>query len=538
MAEGGATVNPPTHPLARVLRSAAGRPAADPTPDGELARRFHRHGDQDAFELLVRRHAPAVLRVCRAVVRDPDLAEDAAQAVFLVLARKAATVARVRSAAGWLARVAYRAANRARARAAARVAVPLDAVADVPAPTPDPAAAAAATDLAAVVVREVNCLPDRYHAPIVLCYLEGLTYAQAAERLGWPPGTVTGRLARARAVLRDRLARRGVTLPAAGLAVVGASGHVAVAASVCRAVRRTARPAVEQLSTEVIHAMNATKRTVWAAAVLFGLAGAAVTGVAAMNSEPPQGDSKQPPTQVAPDAAKAPRPGEFIVVGKVLDETGKVPMEGVRVRASAGMGTLRPTGETTTDKDGKFRLVFTPGITTQGGKAGGVAVVWAYKPGYYAWTYGWRSEYILTDQPLSEAEQRASRYTNLTPGETTRLEFRMAPAAALKAKLADGAGRPMADTPIWLTGENLRPAASVLASGRTDADGVFVARDVPCSRYRLVIGDRADNRRELELGSIQFADPVEYLAEATVHSWTPVATHASLKVTRGEKPPP
>src|SRR4051812_37847039 len=125
--------------------------AADPTPDGELARRFHAAGDQDAFELLVRRHAPTVLHICRAVVGDPHLAEDAAQAVFLVLARKAKTVAGVRSAAGWLARVAYRAANRARARAARRVTVPLAAAAVAVADTPDPAVIAAANERAAIV---------------------------------------------------------------------------------------------------------------------------------------------------------------------------------------------------------------------------------------------------------------------------------------------------------------------------------------------------------------------------------------------------
>src|SRR5215470_2069759 len=99
--------------------------AADPTPDGELARRFHAAGDRDAFELLVRRHAPTVLRVCRAVGGDPHLAEDAAQAVFLILARKAGTLAGVRSVAAWLARVAYRAAQRARTRASAHPHAPL-----------------------------------------------------------------------------------------------------------------------------------------------------------------------------------------------------------------------------------------------------------------------------------------------------------------------------------------------------------------------------------------------------------------------------
>src|SRR5437763_15857553 len=99
--------------------------AAGPTPDGELLRRFHAHADHDAFELLIHRHAPAVLRVCRAVVRDPHLAEAAAQAVFLALARRAGSLTGVRSVSGWLARVAYRAAGRARDRATAHPAAPL-----------------------------------------------------------------------------------------------------------------------------------------------------------------------------------------------------------------------------------------------------------------------------------------------------------------------------------------------------------------------------------------------------------------------------
>src|SRR5688572_7871189 len=129
--------------------------AGGPTPDGDLLRRFHAHADPDAFELLVHRHAPSVLCICRAIVRDPHLAEDAAQAVFLVLARKAGALAGVRSVSGWVARVAYRAARRARARAAARPVVAL-APESHTAPGPDPAAAAEAADLSAVVLDEVH----------------------------------------------------------------------------------------------------------------------------------------------------------------------------------------------------------------------------------------------------------------------------------------------------------------------------------------------------------------------------------------------
>src|SRR5579883_2608265 len=235
--------------------------AADPTPDGELLGRFHARADQDAFELLVHRHAPAVLRVCRAVARDPHAAEDAAQAVFLILARKAGSLGGVRSVPAWLARVAYRAARRARARASARPPAPLAAAAAVAGDDPDPAAAAEAADRAAAVLEEVDRLPERYHGPVVLCYLHGLSNAEAARQLGCPVGTVAGRLARARVMLRTRLARRGVAAPAALAAVLGGPAVVPAdfAPTAVRAVAGAAPPSLTQLSREVIHAMTAAK---------------------------------------------------------------------------------------------------------------------------------------------------------------------------------------------------------------------------------------------------------------------------------------
>jgi len=93
----------------------------------------------------------------------------------------------------------------------------------------------------------------------------------------------------------------------------------------------------------------------------------------------------------------------------------------------------------------------------------------------------------------------------------------------------------MADTRIWLTGENLPPGASVIADGRTDAGGAFAVADVPRRSYRLVIVDRPDGRGELELGSIRFRDTAEYTAVGTVHKWEPGETHVELKVTRGKE---
>jgi RNA polymerase sigma factor (sigma-70 family) len=501
--------------------------AADPTPDGELARRFYALGDQDAFELLARRHAATVVHICRSILGDPHLAEDAAQAVFLVLARKAKTVAGVRSAAGWLARVAYRAANRTRARAASRATLPLDAAAVAVAGTPDPADVASANERAAVVQREVSRLPDRYLAPIVLCYYEGLTMSQAAERLGWAAGTVAGRLARARSLLRGRLAHHGVTVPAAGLAML--FGRPEPAAAVCHRIldRSAVPPGVGELASDVVTAMGTTRRTSGVAVAMLTLLGLVV---AAGAGDPPA----KPPANDPPPAA-APRNSEFIVVGKVFDADGKAPMEGVKVWASSGNGTLKRTGETTTDKDGKFRLVFGPGLLMAGGKVGGqVAVVWAAKPGYYAWTYGTKSEFMLLDSSLGVAENNAIRQICLSPGEEARLEFRMAPAAALKVKLVSPDGKPLTNYRVWLTGKDLPPASSVIAGGQTDASGEWLVRDVPRHRYRLVIDDPREKYGELELGSIRFADPVEYTAVATVSMFA-TETSVSLKVTRPSK---
>jgi hypothetical protein len=172
----------------------------------------------------------------------------------------------------------------------------------------------------------------------------------------------------------------------------------------------------------------------------------------------------------------------------------------------------------------------------QGGKVGGQSgIVWASKPGYYAYTYGWPAAFLLTDDPPPPGVEGTTKRAVLTPGKETRLAFRMAPAATLRAKLFGPDGRPMGKTRIWLTGNDLPPGSSVLDSGETDAEGVWVAKDVRRGRFRLVIADPREQWGELELGSIRFSDPIEYAVEATVHAWSPTETHASLKVTRSAK---
>jgi RNA polymerase sigma factor (sigma-70 family) len=188
-------------------------PSAEEAADVRLLRRYATLRDEAAFALLVRRHGPMVLGVCRRVLgRSPDV-EDAFQATFLVLARRAASLARPGRLANWLYGVAYRTALKARSLAARRRARErsLDGR-DCPKPA-DPVW----PDLAAVLDEEISRLPEKYRSAFILCYLQGKTTAEAGKELHCPRGTVLSRLAWARERLRGRLTRRGVALSATAL---------------------------------------------------------------------------------------------------------------------------------------------------------------------------------------------------------------------------------------------------------------------------------------------------------------------------------
>ena len=184
--------------------------------EAELLERFSSRGDESAFEVLVERHGPMVLGVCRRHLRDPNDVDDAFQAVFLVLFRKAGSLRRKELLGAWLHGVARKVAVRARSLAAVREAR-VGSTADGEAlgvdarrsPSLDPAEALARDEGNARLHEEVERLPWRYRAPVVACYFEGKTHEEAAELLGCPLGTVKGRLARARDLLRKRLERRG-----------------------------------------------------------------------------------------------------------------------------------------------------------------------------------------------------------------------------------------------------------------------------------------------------------------------------------------
>ncbi len=200
------TTGPGRH-LLNQLRRTLGAPALAGLPDGPLLHRFAAGGGDalPAFDLLLRRHGPLVWRACRAALRDEHAAEDAFQATFLLLVRKASRLSLRGSLGPWLFGVALRVCAHARRDAARRQAHERRAA---------EARAAAPCGLgdavAELVHDEVARLPKGLRSAVVLCDLEGLTYQEAAERLGWTHAAVRGRLARARERLRQRLARHGL----------------------------------------------------------------------------------------------------------------------------------------------------------------------------------------------------------------------------------------------------------------------------------------------------------------------------------------
>jgi RNA polymerase sigma factor (sigma-70 family) len=276
--------------LRTVLRRVRGPGAVPPpggTSDATLLGRFIR-GDEAAFELLVWRHGPMVLGVCRRVLRHEQDAEDAFQATFLTLARKAGEAGRRGSLGGWLYTVAYHVALRARQRQAARGR--REALLEGE-PPPDagagPAEELARREVGPLLDAEVSRLPEKYRAAVVLCYLEGKTNEEAAALLGCPKGTILSRLARARERLRRRLAARDLVFAAgpfglllAGLArplaevspvLVTSTAHAALLFAVGKSVLVAASSTALELAEGMVRSL-ATARLRLAAAGLAALA--------------------------------------------------------------------------------------------------------------------------------------------------------------------------------------------------------------------------------------------------------------------------
>lgn len=209
-------------------------------PDRDLLARFVASRDEEAFAEIVRRHGPMVLAACRRVTGRPHDADDAFQAAFLVLARRAAHISRPELLANWLYGVACRTALEARAARRRNEERVVPAAPEPAAPTPPDDSA----ELRKVIDEELAKLPDKYRTAVVLCDLEGLPRAAAAAQLSIPEGTLSSRLAHARKVLAERLARRGVTASSAALVAVALTRDAMAVAVPHNLTNRTVHAAV------------------------------------------------------------------------------------------------------------------------------------------------------------------------------------------------------------------------------------------------------------------------------------------------------
>jgi RNA polymerase sigma factor (sigma-70 family) len=348
------------------IRRLAGTRHTALSPDGPLLERFTAQRDEAAFATLVRRHGPMVLNVCRSVLRHEQDAEDAYQATFLVLARKAGSIRHPEAVAGWLYEVAYRVAVQAQADAARRRDLERRAP---PLADADPTLDMTLRDLRRVLHEELRRLPDKYRLPLVLCYLEGRSHEEAANQLGWSKGTLRGRLDRGREHLRRRLAARGVALSAL-LSATAVAPRVTAEVLVDSVVRGAASGVLSAraaaLAEGVTRAMFLTKAKL-ATAVLLAV-GLIASGAGALahqalvTRERPAGSPKSEVSNPKPTAAKPPTANDkdaIAYAGRVLGPDGR-PVPGAKLHMTVAWGyPHRPSPSpvyATTGPDGRFRF--------------------------------------------------------------------------------------------------------------------------------------------------------------------------------------
>jgi RNA polymerase sigma factor (sigma-70 family) len=323
--------------------------------DHELLKRFLANRDENAFEALVRRHGPMVLALCRRVLRDPQDAEDAFQAAFLVFVRKAASIARPELLGNWLYGVASRTARAARAAAEKRRVKEAEAV-----PREQPARESAWQELQPFLDQELNRLPAKYRIPLVLCYLEEKSRQDAARTLGLPEGTLSSRLARGRALLAKRLTRWCPSV--AGEVFLAGLGKQALAASLVQATTKAGMSVlaaqaintglvsaqVALLSQGVIRSLFVTKLNIAAAVLCVGSLLACAVGMTASQGFRPEDDS--------PAAVGASRGPSDSLMNQVLETTKNITDAQMKLRvllriASVQDSTGDPAGARKTRRE-------------------------------------------------------------------------------------------------------------------------------------------------------------------------------------------
>jgi RNA polymerase sigma factor (sigma-70 family) len=386
--------------------------------DDQLLARFVSQSDEPAFEALLERHGPMVLSVCRGVLKDPNDAQDAFQGTFLVLVRKARSIRTGASLGSWLYRVAFHMAIQINSEAVRRQQMEMRA--GEMATQMNKRDDARGEDLVPALYEEMGRLPEKYRLPVVLCHLEELTHAQAAQQLGWTEGTVRGRVARAREVLRRRLARRGLALSAGAIAsALGQRSASATTAAVPAAwIEGTVKAAMAVMAGQTIAAgvvsapavvisermvrslsMTPIKLT---AASLLAAGAAAMVGAALVSGARDDAMRKGPgtaaPAAAATRAAKgaATTTGEKAqpdsVTGRVVDPAGR-PVAGARIFITEPFDYFRKTParaavRAKTDADGRFAFqagraeLRAPDLPRQRGTPVVVALADGFGPGF------------------------------------------------------------------------------------------------------------------------------------------------------------
>jgi RNA polymerase sigma factor (sigma-70 family) len=498
--------------VVRHLQRLAESRGGEELSDGQLLERFALRGEEGAFAALVHRHGPMVLGVCRRLLRHTPDAEDAFQATFLVLFRRARALDRARSLASYLYTVAYHVSLKAKAAAARRRRCEKE-VRDMPRPQRHPDELW--NDLQPVLDEELNRLPDHYRAAVVVCYLEGKTNQEAGRLLGCPTGTVKSRLARARDLLRTRLARRGVAL-SAGLfaALLAERAAAAVPAALVRAtIRTTVLAAAGQalapaaaLAEGVLKAMFVTRLKIATALLLaFGalLVAAGVWAHQARGERPRDEIARtdvaaaqeegEPASPAAP--AKAGDAKTMTVSGRVVDPDGK-PLAGAVVAVTARQGLFlcswegwaayrnEVLGQGVSDGDGRFRLEVPrtdPNMTVRNLRAVATAE---------ACGLGWKA----LDPNAEQAE----------------VELRLSAAQPVRGRLVGIQGEPVAGVTVHVvrvtrkpgTGEReddaaLRPPEALKLTATTDDKGEFVLRGFgPDVKLEMEIRDPRYERKD------------------------------------------
>jgi RNA polymerase sigma factor (sigma-70 family) len=420
-------------------------------------------GDEGAFEVLVSRHGPMVLGVCRRLLDDSRDAEDAFQATFLVLLKKAGGLRDPEAVGPWLYGVAYRVAARIRARAARR---PLEERNGARPHAVPPDCEPEQKELRALIDAEILRLPEKYRRPVVLCYVEGRSHEEAARRLRCSTGSLRGRLDRAREKLKARLIRRGV-VPAVGLAAGGEVASAAVpvpmvAATVATLVRATTATAVSGIaSATVLEVANGVFLSMFVAKVRLAawlVAGILTLGVlplvVALEPLGPKRASRQDSSRPAGERNQG-RPAQGIAVsGSVIDEEGR-PIAGARVARGSDLRGQANVREATTDADGRFVI---------GGIPAGALVLTAQAPGH------------APDLKTMTAEP------GLAPAE-----FWLESGHTIRGRIVDAHDKPIAGAPV--AADQWRGHHSLRWSTRTDAEGRFRWDDAPADVVLIDLGE-------------------------------------------------